>query len=125
MNYKGIQVPELEQRTPEWHEFRSKGIGGSEAAYVMNVAYRGNIKDLWEQKVGIAPEFVPNAAMERGTRLEPEARLEFSLPTGLDVKPMCVIHPEFSFVRSSLDGISHDGRIIVEIKCPGFVSHER
>src|ERR1051326_1234170 len=117
------KIIDLEQRTPEWLVWRDSVIGGSEAAYVMGVSYRGNIKDLWEMKLHLVPEFTPNAAMLRGQELEDTARLELSLHCGLDFTPVCLQHPEFSFVASSLDGISHDGNVITEIKCPGWKTH--
>jgi predicted phage-related endonuclease len=33
-------------------------------------------------------------------------------------RDVCAVHPEYLICRASLDGISHDGKRVLEIKCP-------
>ena len=61
--------------------------------------------------------------MQRGKRLEPLARLAYVNHTGIDVEPVCVQSREHPWMRASLDGLSADGRHVVEIKCPGEKDH--
>ncbi len=119
---KPIKV-ELQQGTQIWLDWRDGGIGGSEAAAVMGSSPYVDVIELFQRKMHMLPDLIPNEAMERGHRLEPEARLLFELETGLKMPPACYIHPEYDFIRSSLDGISVDENIILEIKCPGLTTH--
>ena len=64
-----------------------------------------------------------NPAMQRGVDLEPEARKAFEEMTGLKLKPTVIFHPEHKFMMASLDGLTVDGKIAVEIKCPGQRTH--
>lgn len=56
--------------------------------------------------------------MARGKRLEPEARVKYMQMTGIRTRPVCVVHDKHSWLRASLDGLSEDGQIVLEIKCP-------
>jgi putative phage-type endonuclease len=117
-----IYVPH-EQGTAEWLEWREGGIGGSDAAALMGSSPYMDAYELWQRKLKLLPPIQTNAAMQRGHDLEPIARIEFELATGLHMKPGCFIHPELSFLRASLDGISADGKFILEIKAPGLTTH--
>jgi putative phage-type endonuclease len=114
---------ELEQGTAEWLKWRDLGIGGSDAAAIMGSTPYMDVLELYNRKLGLEPPLQTNAAMQRGHDLEPIARVEFELETGLHMKPGCFIHPEYDFMRASLDGISADGKYILEIKCPGLTTH--
>jgi len=110
----------LEQGTPEWHDFRALGIGGSDAAILMGANPWETVTNLYKAKAGIVTRdpFEMNDAMKHGVELEPIARKAFMTATGLKVEPKCFIHPQYPWMRASLDGITSDGRIILEIKCP-------
>jgi putative phage-type endonuclease len=118
-----IRCDNLQQGSEEWLSWRKKGIGGSEAGSVMGVNPYCDAYELWQRKLGLIPEVEPNDAMIRGHQLEPEARALFEIETGIKMIPMCYIHSEYDFIRASLDGISVDERIILEIKCPGLKTH--
>jgi putative phage-type endonuclease len=79
---------------------------------------------LWEEKLGMQPEPEMNYAMQRGHDLEPFARQAYIDYTGIHIDPDVVFHPAISYMMASLDGISKDRSIIVEIKCPGNKDHE-
>lgn len=113
---------DIEQDTTEWHEFRSQGIGASEAPTIMGVGYL-TPHMLWEQRLGLKPKQEANSSMQRGKDLEPIARDMFTSQTGIKMKPALRIHSELSWMRCSLDGISDDGRIL-EIKCPNRKRHQ-
>lgn len=118
-----IKYDGLVQGTPEWLKWREDGIGGSEAGTIMGVNPYCDVYELWQRKLHLLPEIESNDAMKRGHELEPIAREIFELETGLKMKPMCYVHDEYSFIRASLDGISIDENIILEIKCPGLKNH--
>jgi len=111
----------LIQNTPEWLEFRQMKIGASDAPSIMGVGFHTPYK-LWRIKIGF-DEIVVNRAMQRGKEMEELARKQFSKETGIEIFPKVVQHNEFEWMIASLDGISFDGKTIVEIKCPGIEDH--
>ena len=115
---------ELEQDTPEWHEFRRSHLGASEAACVMELCPYKKPHDLWGEKVGFVKPFYMNGAMQRGKDLEEEARKKFCKQMEVEFVPAvfsCTIEP-YTFMSASLDGISSDNEIL-EIKCNGKKWH--
>jgi putative phage-type endonuclease len=69
---------------------------------------------LWLLKTGRAQPDT-NAAMRHGTALEPAARAAYEERTGHIMQPLVVQDGAYS---ASLDGITLDGGLIVEVKCP-------
>lgn len=104
-------------------QWRMDYIGGSEASVIMGTNRYTNVIELFQRKLGLIPEVVMNDAMARGHKLEPEARVEFELETGISVEPACFVSTEYDFMAASLDGINIDGTVITEIKCPGIKTH--
>ena len=70
---------------------------------------------LWQLKTGRAQPEPPNAAMAWGTRMEPQARLAYEDRTGLVMEPLVLVDGEYS---ASLDGLTLDGKLLLEVKCP-------
>lgn len=114
----------LEQNTVEWLEFRKTKIGSSDAPVIMGESPWKTPQQLWEEKMGLKESSYENPAMQRGKQLEAEARRAFELETGLVMWPNVLIHSEHEFIIASLDGITMDGQVAVEIKCPGQRSHK-
>lgn len=114
---------EFEQSTDEWLSWRRGGIGASDAPVVMGLSPWQTDGELFLLKTGQKAERPANDAMQRGKRLEPVARLAYVNHTGIDVAPVCVQSCEHPWMRASLDGLSADGRHVVEIKCPGEKDH--
>lgn len=105
--------------TDEWHEWRSHGLGGSDAPALMEVSPWTSVFELWADKCGLMPKFKGNEWTERGKRLEPIAREIYEKQAGAKFPEDRLIHPEFSFVRANFDGVNHDLKKVLEIKCPG------
>jgi putative phage-type endonuclease len=78
---------------------------------------------LWEERKGIRAPQATNWAMARGNNMEDDARKHFELLVNVDMPPALVIHPEFDFLRASLDGWNAELQEGLEIKCPGKVDH--
>jgi len=119
-----MKLIQLDQRTPEWHAWRANVIGGSDAAAVMGVSKWSSPQKLWAQKTGRRPPTPDNPAMARGREMEDEALAAWSSHVGELAHPACVEHEELDFVGASLDGMTFDGGLVVEIKCPGEKSHQ-
>jgi len=111
------------QGSQEWLELRRSHIGASDAASIMGVGFKKPL-DLWKIKTGRSREDKANAAMQRGIDLEPAARFAFELEIGKAVEPAVCISTRKPFMLASLDGLSHDGKTAVEIKCPGAKDHQ-
>jgi putative phage-type endonuclease len=60
-------------------------------------------------------------AMALGTKLEPEARNLYNDRTGKNVRPVCVQSSKYDWLRASLDGLSTNHDMAVEIKCGATV----
>jgi len=114
----------ISQNTPEWLEMRKNKIGASDAPIIMGVSPWKTPYQLWEEKLDLAPQPEMNAAMRRGHELEPIARQAYNDYTGNCAEPEVVIHPERKWMMASLDGISLDRSIVVEIKCAGKRDHD-
>ena len=104
----------LVQGSPEWHEHRASYRNASETSAVMGVNPWMTPFQLWEIKTGRAKPSM-NAAMARGTQLEPLAREAYEAMTGHVAQPLVLVDGDYS---ASLDGMTFDGSLIVEIKCP-------
>lgn len=66
-----ITIHRVKSHTPEWHEFRANGIGGSEVSSVMNHNKWKPALMLFHEKVGIKPIFDdPNEKMFHGRLME-------------------------------------------------------
>jgi putative phage-type endonuclease len=112
-----MKILDISQEGPGWAAWRKEGLGGSDAGHVMGGFPWTSRAALWAQKRG-GEVVEENEAMARGKRLEPEARLLYQQLTGLRCRPVCVQHDAYPYLRASLDGLSEDGRVVLEIKCP-------
>jgi len=107
-------IVKLVQGTPEWHAHRANYRNASETAAVMGVSPWQTPYQLWELRTGRKTPEV-NAAMARGSALEPQARSAYEQLTGNVMQPLVLVDGSYS---ASLDGLTFDGQLIVEIKCP-------
>jgi putative phage-type endonuclease len=112
------RIERLRQNTPEWHRWRRQGIGASDAPVVMGEAPFRTRRYLWSVKTGLARETAAGPAARRGRALEYTARAAYERHTGIQMEPLCLVHDGFEWMRASLDGLSFDGSIVLEIKCP-------
>ena len=104
----------LEQGTTEWLKWRNGGIGSSDAPKLLG--FFGGLKKMKKEPRS-------NWQMQRGTMLEPHARIRFIEETGIWLRPLCWQHPTKPYLRASLDGLSDDNKLLVEIKSPSMKSH--
>lgn len=115
----------MEQNTSSWLAWRKLGIGASEAAAVMGLSPWSTAYDVFLEKTGRKESFEGNLATRRGQDLEGKARLKYEFISLEDMAPAVAVHPKYDFLRASLDGVSVDGKKILEIKCPSESNHEK
>ena len=107
-------IVQLVQSSPEWHAHRAKYRNASETAAVMGASPWQTPYQLWALRTGRAKQDV-TPAMARGTALEPQARAAYEERTSNVMQPLVLVDGDYS---ASLDGLTFDGSLIVEIKCP-------
>src|SRR5690606_6916853 len=107
-------IVKLVQGSPEWHAHRLAHRNASETPAVLGLSPYTTPLQLWQQRTGRATVEV-TAAMAHGTATEPQARVMYETLTGNVMQPLVLIDGEYS---ASLDGITLDGDLILEIKCP-------
>lgn len=121
-----MKLIDIEQGSAEWLALRKNKIGASDASSILGIGFKTPYQ-LWLEKMGLS-ETEQNQAMRRGIDLEPIARQTFIEAMdciGLKIIPVVALHDSISFMMASFDGLSEDGKIAVEIKCPGKEDHEK
>lgn len=108
------RIVKLVQGSPDWHAHRATYRNASETPTVLGVSPWVTPYQLWLQRSGRAQPEV-NRAMLHGTQLEPLAREAYEKLTGYVMQPLVLVEGDYS---ASLDGITLDGGLILEIKSP-------
>lgn len=106
----------------QWLAWRREGIGGSDAPVIMGDSPWSTPFQKWEEKV-LNPMKEDNAAMARGRAMEPIARSMFEELMNTKLDTANVQNISSPWLRASLDGIDHFGKVMVEIKCPNREDH--
>ena len=120
----------IDQRSPEWHLLRKGKITGTGLKALMGTpaAKQEYFYEIIAQKltVGVPEEGDYENAMERGTRLEPDAIAAFEFETGKKVEAVGFCEDdEDPTMANSPDGIvaeTNDSEA-VEAKCMGGKNH--
>lgn len=128
MEHKFIQGSE------EWIQFRLGKASGSRMKDIMSNGRSGNpsatrknymMELLCERLTSVqgGPDLSRNAAVQRGTELEPLARSAYEIDTGrIVIETGCFSHPVIEGFIASPDGlIGADG--LLECKCPNTATH--
>lgn len=115
-----MKIIQLEQGTPEWHEWRLQGIGASEAPMILGISKYKSAYKLWQEKTGtIETKDDYNFIFEKGKSIEAKARAYFELMNDKDCPPACMEMDGFPFIRASLDGYNAKENFALEIKYVG------
>ena len=107
-------ILKLIQGTPAWHAHRAASRNASETPVVLGVSPWQTPYQLWQLRTG-RREAEVTPPMRRGTALEPAARRAYEALTGHVMEPLVLAEGEYS---ASLDGMTLDGGLILEVKCP-------
>lgn len=117
---------DLIQCSPEWHELKYGKVGGStsKGLFVPSDTLLYEILAEHTEDFILQPEGYVSDDMERGNRLEPVARAEMSKFAKVEFLQAGWIESDFSpLFGVSPDGITADGKISCEVKCPGAKKH--
>ena len=124
-----MKIVDIEQGTPEWHEWRQGKASASDAAIIMGCAPSYWETRTWEdlrlKQAGLATEPTEWAkkAWAYGHQHEPAARKSLEEQTHSPFTPVCIEMEDDSRFAASLDGYSDTSGWWAEIKCP--ISGER
>ncbi|MDF7681878.1 YqaJ viral recombinase family protein [Enterobacteriaceae bacterium ESL0689] len=123
---------EQHQRTPEWFAARCGKVTASRLGDIMaktksgySASRQNYMAELICQRLtGKREESYSNAAMQRGTELEPVARELYSLNEfdAVITEVGLIDHPVIAGFGASPDGLVNDDGLI-EIKCPNTWTH--
>ena len=116
---------DLVQGSAAWLAWRQQGCGASEVAAIMGLSPYQTKLGVFLDKSGRAKAFEGNLATMRGNELEAKARSLYELENMDTMNPAVAVHPLWPFIRASLDGISADGKTILEIKVPSQETHDK
>ena len=118
-------IPQPEQRTPEWYEFRNNRLTASDLYHITSNS-KSKIVDIVKKKCGIEFNYSPGAAILHGVKFEPVATKIYEDRSNVIITEFgCLPHSSIPFFGASPDGISSIesknknfvGRML-EIKCP-------
>ena len=119
------KLPQPEQRTPEWYEYRNNRLTASDLWYVIN-ENEAKILDILKKKCGIEQKYNLGPALLHGIKFEPVATRIYELRNNVSIIEFgCLPHQFIPYFGASPDGIcgcdsinkNYVGRML-EIKCP-------
>jgi putative phage-type endonuclease len=118
-------IPQPEQRTQEWYEYRNNRLTASDLWSVMD-ENQSKIYDILKKKCGVDKPYKPGAAMLHGIKFEAVATHIYEMRNNVEIIEFgCMPHRFIPYFGASPDGIcgiksvnkDFVGRML-EIKCP-------
>ena len=109
----------VEHNTPAWLALRRTGIGASEIPVITGDAPWGDVRVIYQDKLGYAADSIANRAMQAGQRFETAILRWYSEDYGLAAHRVHGVfrHPDEPIVLASLDGMtSRRPRRVVQVK---------
>lgn len=111
-------MPQPEQRSQDWYDFRDERITASDFATALGEHPHGDQLKLILRKVTNDRTFFTNNAILWGVKYEDAAIQVYEHRNKVNIVEYgCISHPVYTWLGASPDGITDDG-IMLEIKCP-------
>ena len=116
---------EIGNSKAQWLKDRSKGIGGSDMAVLLDISPFKTQYQLWSEKLGLVESEDISALphVQRGVQGEKIARIKFEQEKLCNYKPKAWSIPDTPF-RCNDDGYNDESNTFLEIKCMGVKNHE-
>jgi len=119
-------IPQPEQRTPEWYEFRNNRLTASDLGSVLGMNPYSNLNSVLKKKCGAPDNFVTNKAIKMGIKYEEVICKIYEFYHEVKIFEYgCIPHPVIKHFGASPDGIVEPDSInknfigrMLEIKCP-------
>jgi len=119
-----MRVINVLQRSEEWDRLRARPTASEFGKFVTpakgdySTQATGYAAKIVAKQLGVYTEPPPSWAMERGTELEPSAKLAYTLATKREIQEVGFVIPD----GTDSYGCSPDGLVgddgIIEVKCP-------
>jgi putative phage-type endonuclease len=117
-----MKAVQLVQGSDEWHEWRKKKLGGSDAPVIFgNSPYR-TIRQLFCEKRGLpfaGDDEDKSFIFSQGHKTELLIRQQFKELTGVEMVPVCLEHQKIDYMTASLDGFDPKKLGVLEAKFVG------
>ncbi len=117
------KIIEVVPGSPSWHEYRASRLGASQSSIILGINPWQTKMDLYEEKLyGKKVQF--NPSMQRGIDLEPIAIKWAENYFHTIFSSKVIEHDDFPWKFATVDGISPDGKTVIEIKHASKKVHE-
>lgn len=115
---KLLQIPQYDQRSPEWFAQRKNRLTSSDVDTVLGNNKYAKPIDVLFKKCGVSKPFTGNIATRHGHKYEDEAIAHYCrLYNKKNLSFGLLPHPTIKWLGGSPDDITEDG-IVIEVKCP-------
>ncbi|WP_195957596.1 YqaJ viral recombinase family protein [Enterococcus gallinarum] len=109
----------LQKSDPNVTEKRTQYVGGSDVPAILGLSKYKTQYELAREKAGIVqPEFISNPYIQFGNKMEPQIREYINTVNSLNFITETFIDKE-NMIRSNVDGIDLENKILLEIKTHG------
>ncbi len=109
----------LEKNDPNVTEKRTQYVGGSDVPVILGLSKYKTQYELAREKAGIIqPEFISNPYIQFGNKMEPFIREYINTVNSLNFITETFVDKE-NMIRSNVDGIDLENKILLEIKTHG------
>lgn len=114
--------------SPEQIEMRKTRVGGSESPALFGLDKYRSPRDIWKEKLGLAPPFEGNGHTDRGDFLEDGVARWAAKKVGFNPdeleKSDSLLHPKLAHVLATPDRLIRalSGLIVMQVKCPSLNS---
>lgn len=114
-----MNVVDLVQRSDEWLVWRAEGITATDIPVILGLSPYKTPWQLWAEKTGRInpPDLSGNPNIQRGNRLEDDARQLTENRYNDVLLPLCGECTEWPVLRASFDGVGSNGEVY-EFKAP-------
>lgn len=113
-----MQIHNVQQGLPEWHDLRNKCFTASEAPAMMGCGWISREELLFQKKTGITPEIdeKTQALFDNGHAAEAAARPGIESEIGESLYPATATHDDYEWLLASFDGVDMMETIVWEHK---------
>lgn len=109
----------LQKNDPNVTEKRTQYVGGSDVPAILGLSKYKTQYELAREKVGIVqPEFISNPYIQFGNKMEPFIREYINTVNSLNFITETFVDKQ-NMIRSNVDGIDLENKILLEIKTHG------
>lgn len=109
----------LQKNDPNVTEKRTQYVGGSDVPVILGLSKYKTQYELAREKAGIIqPEFISNPYIQFGNKMEPFIREYINTVNSLNFITETFVDKE-NMIRSNVDGIDLENKILLEIKTHG------